>query len=332
MIIQISCASIPHQCSTSFFRNCPHNKSFLSVIYSISVHLFLSSYGYVQVLLFQVFNGGEEDVPVPETGLSIITSDSGEQGANDSEITHISNLISQGQKEEVDNQHSVKQLNDLEENVSVVTDLEKKIQELEEENKSKELLETAIEVIKTSLSSLQEQERISSSKNEEVEALKSHVAHLQEEVSDKQEELSKSQERERKAAQDNSRLQARLSNAQTYGDHHASMLQKLRHEITTLQDRNKTLEKHNLQRDSSLKNTQVEQQVVRESHQKLQERICELEEKVIKVNEEKQKLKADYDEAVKALEAVDKVVSFESSVSSCIAYYFESCFQLFIIT
>ena len=49
--------------------------------------------------------------------------------------------------------------------------------------------------------------------------------------------------------------------------------------------------------------------VSQDANKKLQDRVRELEEKVIKVNEEKKKIKTDYEEAVKALEAVDKVVS-----------------------
>lgn len=50
---------------------------------------------------------------------------------------------------------------------------------------------------------------------------------------------------------------------------------------------------------------------MQELNRKLQDRIREFEEKVIKFNEEKKKIKIDYDEVVRVLEVVDKVVSVQ---------------------
>lgn len=51
---------------------------------------------------------------------------------------------------------------------------------------------------------------------------------------------------------------------------------------------------------------------MQELNRKLQDRIREFEEKVIKFNEEKKKIKIDYDEVVRVLEVVDKVVSVQN--------------------
>ena len=129
--------------------------------------------------------------------------------------------------------------------------------------------------------------------------LKTKLQLLQEHIASKEKQLSQVLEKEQKTTQENSKLQAKLSNDQTLSAHYESVVQKLRSEITSLKDINIQLER---------KSSQIEQRVVAESNRKLQDRIRELEEKVVKLNEEKKKIKTDYDEAVKALEAVDKVV------------------------
>lgn len=180
-------------------------------------------------------------------------------------------------------------------------DLENRVKILETEITEKtQQLRSAAEDVNKSLGSLREEEKLTSSLKEEVELLKTQVKLLQEDILSKEEGLNKALEREQKTTQENSKLQAKLSNAQTLSAHHDSVVQKLRNEIASLQDKNMELER---------KSSQIEQRVMQESNRKLQDRIRELEEKVIKLNEEKKKIKTDYDEAVRALEAVDKVYS-----------------------
>lgn len=180
-------------------------------------------------------------------------------------------------------------------------DIKREKEELEAKNRDKDRqLEKTSEDINRSLASLHDQEKVSSALHEENESLKSRVSFLEEELENSKEEVNKAQDKLQSAKQENSKLQTKLSNAETHSAHQDNAVQKLRNEIDTLQERNKSLEK---------KGSEIEQKVTQEVQRKLQDRIRELEEKVIKVNDEKKKIKADYEEAVKALEAVDKVVN-----------------------
>lgn len=184
-------------------------------------------------------------------------------------------------------------------------DLEDRIKALEAENREKDQqLNSAAEDAEKSLASLHKQEQLVSNLKEEANVLKTKLQLLQEHIASKEKQLSQVLEKEQKTTLENSKLQAKLSNAQTLSAHYESVVQKLRGEITSLKDINIQLER---------KSSQIEQRVVAESNRKLQDRIRELEEKVVKLNEEKKKIKTDYDEAVKALEAVDKVYSVRES-------------------
>lgn len=137
-------------------------------------------------------------------------------------------------------------------------------------------------------------------KEEAAESYKRKIKELETSLLDQQNAVEEAQEKAREAQLKNSTLQVMLSSAETHSSHKDNTVQKLRNDMTNLQEQNKLLEK---------KGSEIEQRVTQEVQRKLQNRIRELEEKVIKVNEEKKKIKGDYDEAVKALEAVDKVVS-----------------------
>lgn len=150
------------------------------------------------------------------------------------------------------------------------------------------------------LETLLDQQKATSSLQEENESLKNQVSSLRKMVASSKEDVEQAQESAREAQLENSTLQVKLSTAETHSSHKDNTVQKLRNDITNLQEQNKLLEK---------KGSEIEQRVTQDVQRKLQNRIRELEEKVIKVNEEKKKIKGDYDEAVKALEAVDKVVS-----------------------
>ena len=155
-------------------------------------------------------------------------------------------------------------------------------------------LQGRIETLTTSMwDKEKEKEEAVSSLQEANESLKNQVSLLREKVASSKEDVEQAQ-------LENSTLQVKLSTAETHSSHKDNTVQKLRNDITNLQEQNKLLEK---------KGSEIEQRVTQEVQRKLQNRIRELEEKVIKVNEEKKKIKGDYDEAVKALEAVDKVVS-----------------------
>ena len=127
-----------------------------------------------------------------------------------------------------------------------------------------------------SMTSLRDQEEMASGLKEENELLKSRVSILQKE----------------------------LNNVKTHSCHLENTVQKLMDEKTELQEKNGKLEDE--------QRSLAKQKITKESQSKLKERIQELEDKVTKLNVDKGKVKADYDEAVKALEAVDKVVSCKS--------------------
>ncbi|KAK3727532.1 hypothetical protein QZH41_006578 [Actinostola sp. cb2023] len=133
------------------------------------------------------------------------------------------------------------------------------------------------------------------------------------------EELMNAKSTIRSVNQGNSKLEAKLSNSQTIIETGEVERQKLKEEAKSLKDKIKWLERRRTSEKESTPKTspryeatakeELERKLQQESQRRTLERIRELEQKVIQVNDEKLKLKQDYDEAVKALEAVDKVIS-----------------------
>lgn len=125
-----------------------------------------------------------------------------------------------------------------------------------------------------------------------------------------QEELANAKNTIRSVNQANSKLEAKLSNSQTIIETAEVESKKFKDEVKSLKDKIKWLERRRAsEKEGSPKSTPRSEGASHETQRRGQERVRELEQKVIQVNDEKQKLKHDYDEAVKALEAVDKVVS-----------------------
>ncbi|XP_032238813.2 intracellular protein transport protein USO1 isoform X3 [Nematostella vectensis] len=197
---------------------------------------------------------------------------------------------------------------ELESQEHTLRELKEKVHALEEENGEKE---QEISKLKDDLESANsELGRVGQVKSVTESQLQSDLDKTKAEIRLKNQEISK--------------LEGRLSNSQTLFDKSETEGLKLKEEIKSLKDKIRYLEKKRAsekerspgstprsdsQSPSRSSSDQIDKHLSLEAQRRSQERIQELQQKVIQVNCEKQKIKGDYDEAVKALEAVDKVYS-----------------------
>lgn len=253
---------------------------------------------------------------------------------NDQEIKELKAELDKSNKNVESKENEIENLkSELEKSNSKTEDYEKEIyelkdqlekakQEIEKKNSEDNNLKDLREELENSKIKVEKQE-------EEIGDLRDQLEMAKKELESKgnsennvemqlREELVNAKATIRNVNQANSKLEAKLSNAQTVIETDEVEHKKFKEEIKALKDKIKWLEKRRMSdKEPSPKSTprsdhssrdDVERKLSHESLRRSQERIRDLEQKVIQVNDEKQKLKKDYDEAVKALEAVDKVV------------------------
>lgn len=184
-------------------------------------------------------------------------------------------------------------------------------------------VQTLKDELKVLLSKIETQEQEAAELEDQLELSKSDIAENGRDETSigllLREQLVNAKSTIRSVNQANSKLEARLSNAQTIIETGEVEQKKSKEEIKALKDKIKWLEKRREQstpksspRSEGPTKDELERKLLQESLRRSQDRVRDLEQKVTQVNEEKQKLKHEYDEAVKALEAVDKVVSIIS--------------------
>ena len=207
----------------------------------------------------------------------------------------------------------------LEENNKELVEKETKLQrrdstvfkltsEIEALKKAKDDLEVEFE----KLNSDDKGEAIRQFNQERIASLQKALREKETEVVALQANLDASGKRVQQLNAENSKLEAKLSNAKTQIDTHAGEIERVQAESLGFIERIKMLEEQNSRykekiKANSLSKTEREQAM--NTQQKLNDRIKELEQKVIDVNGQNQKLQGEYQDALKALEAADQAVS-----------------------
>ena len=180
--------------------------------------------------------------------------------------------------------------------------------EIEALKKAKDDLEVEFE----KLNSDDKGEAIRQFNQERIASLQKALREKETEVVALQANLDASGKRVQQLNAENSKLEAKLSNAETRIDTHAGETERVQAESLGFIERIKMLEEQNSRykekiKANSLSKTEREQAM--NTQQKLNDRIKELEQKVIDVNGQNQKLQGEYQDALKALEAADQAVS-----------------------
>lgn len=190
----------------------------------------------------------------------------------------------------------------------------------EELYKTRDDLESGFETLRSTDDSEEKQEVIRQFNQERIKSLQKALREKDSELTSLKANLDVSGKRIQQLHAENSKLEAKLSNAQTRIDAHEGEMEKLQLENSALIERTKKLEeqvskyKEKIKADSLSKTEREQAKIIQK---KLNERITELEQKVIDVNGRHQKLQGEYQEALNALEAADQAVSLYVLICVC---------------